>query len=79
MNSRKTLAIAEFPLKRDGATDRSQAPMSQQITAGSGRNELHPQKMVRLVGFRDPNARKHEGAASAAAVLASAAGPSYAE
>ena len=73
MNSRKTLAIAEFPLKRDGATDRSQAPMSQQITDGSGRNELHPQKMVRLVGFRDPNARKHEGAASAAAVLASAA------
>ena len=73
MNSRKTLAIAEFPLKRDGATDRSQAPMSQQNTDGSGRNELHPQKMVRLVGFRDPNVRKHEGAASAAAVLASAA------
>ncbi len=72
MNSRKTLALTEFRLKRDVATDcRSQGPMSQQI-AGSGRNEF-PQRMVQLVGFRDPNARKHEGAASAAAVLASAA------
>ncbi len=45
MNSRKTLALAEFPLKRDVATDcRSQGPMSQQNTDGSGRNELHPQK-----------------------------------
>jgi hypothetical protein len=44
MNSRKTLALAEFPLKRDVATDcRSQGPMSQQITDGSGGNELHPQ------------------------------------
>ena len=74
MNSRKTLALAEFPLKWDVATNcRSQGPMSQQITDGSGRNELHPQKMVQLVGFRDPNARKHEGAASVVAVLASAA------
>ena len=74
MNSRKTLALAEFPLKRDVATDcGSQGPMLQQNTDGSGRNELHPQKMVRLVGFRDPNARKHEGATTVAAVLASAA------
>ena len=59
MNSRKTLALAEFPLKRDVATDcHPQGPMSQQITDGSGRNELHPQKMVQLVGFRDPNARR---------------------
>ena len=72
MNSRKMLALAEFRLKRDVATDcRSQGPMSQQNT--DGRNELHPQKMVQLVGFRDPNARKHEGAASVVAVLASAA------
>jgi hypothetical protein len=72
MNSCKTLALAEFPLKRDVATHcRSQGPMSQQITDGSGRDELHSQKMVQLVGFRDPNARKHEGTASAAAVLAS--------
>ena len=61
MNSRKTLALAEFPLKRDVATDcRSQGPMSQQITDGSGRNELHPQKMVQLVGFRDPKARSQK-------------------
>ena len=74
MNSRTTLALAEFPLKRDVATDcRSQGPMSQQNTDGSGRNELHPQKLMQLVGFRDPNARKHEGAASVIAVLASAA------
>jgi hypothetical protein len=74
MISRKTLALAEFPLKRDMATAcGSQGPMSQQNTDGSGRNELHPQKLVQLVGFRDPNARKHEGAAPVAAVLASAA------
>lgn len=61
MDSCKTLALAEFPLKRDVATDcRSQGPMSQQLTDGSGRDELHPQKMMQLVGFRDPNARKHE-------------------
>jgi hypothetical protein len=47
--------------------------MSQQNTDGSGRNDLQPQKLVQLVGFRDPNARKHEGAASVVAVLASAA------
>jgi hypothetical protein len=74
MNSRKMPALAEFPLKRDVAADcGSQGPMSQQNTDGSGRNELHPQKLVQLVGFRDPNARKHEGAASVVAVLASAA------
>jgi hypothetical protein len=74
MDSRKTLAFAEFPLKRDVATDcGSRGPMSQQNTDGSGRNELHLQKMVQLVGVRDPNAREHEGAASAAVVLASAA------
>jgi plasmid replication initiation protein len=47
--------------------------MSQQNTDGSGINELHPQKLVQLVGFRDPDAQKHEGAASVAAVLAAAA------
>jgi hypothetical protein len=73
MNPRKTMALAEFPLKRDVATDcGSQGPMSQQNTDGSGRNELHPQKLVQLVGFRDPNARQHEGA-SVAAPLVSAA------
>jgi hypothetical protein len=75
MNSRKMPALAEFPPKRDVATDRgSQGPMSQQKnTHGSGRNDLHPQKLVQLVGFRDPNPRKQEGTASVVAVLASAA------
>src|SRR5258705_11874196 len=74
MDSRKTLALAEFPLKRDVATDcRSQGPMSQQITDGSVGNELHPQKVGQLVGFRDPNEGKKEGAASAQASLATAA------
>ena len=74
MNSRKTFEPAEFPLKRDLATDcGSQGPMSQQNTDGSGRHELHPQKLVQLVGFRDPIARKHDGAASVPVVLASAA------
>jgi len=74
MDSRKTPALAEFPSRRDVATDGgAPGPMSQQNTDGSGRNEIHPQKLPQLVGFRDPNARKHEGAASVAAVLASAA------
>ena len=48
MNTHKTPALAEFPLKRDMATAcGSQGPMSQQNTDGSGRNELHPQKLVR--------------------------------
>jgi hypothetical protein len=48
--------------------------MSQQHTDDSGRNGIHPQKLPQLVGFRDPDARKHEAAAgSIAAVLASAA------
>jgi hypothetical protein len=73
MNSRKTLALAEFPLKRDmGADCGSQGPMSLQNTGDSGRNELHLQKLIQLVGFRDPNARKHE-AARGAVVHASAA------
>ena len=77
MNSRTTLALAD-PLKRDVAADcGSQGPMSQQNTDGSGINELHPQKLVQLIGFRNPNAQKREGdasvAASVAAILASAA------
>jgi hypothetical protein len=45
MDSCKTLAFAEFPLKRDVATDcGSRGPMSQQNTDGSGRDKLHLQK-----------------------------------
>ena len=74
MNSRKTPALAKLPPKRDVVTGGgSPGPMSQQHTDDSGRNGIHPQKLPQLVGFRDPDARKHEGAAPAAAVLASAA------
>ena len=73
MISGKTPALVEFPRKRNVAADcGSQGPMSQQNTDGSGRYELHPQKLVQLVGFRDPNAQ-NEGAAAVKAVLASAA------
>jgi hypothetical protein len=45
---------------------------SKLLTALAGMNCIS-KKMVQLVGFRDPNARKHEGAASVVTVLASAA------
>ena len=59
MISRKTPALVEFPQKAELAADRgSHGPMSQQNTDGAGRNELHPQKLVQLVGFRG---QMHEG------------------
>jgi hypothetical protein len=85
MNSCKTPAYAdpltpelEPELKPDlAADDGAQGPMAQQDTGGAGVNELHPQQLVQLVGFRDPDAGKHEEdaavAESIAAVLASAA------
>jgi hypothetical protein len=74
MNSRKTTAQAELPPKPNVASNGgAPGPMSQQHTHDSGRNGIHPQKLPQLVGFRDPDARKHEGAAPAAAALASAA------
>ncbi len=86
MNPRKTLALAQSPLepelKPDLADDGgTPGPMCQQNTDGAGINELHPQQLPQLVGFRDPDAGKHaEGtlvdasvAASAAAVPAAAA------
>jgi hypothetical protein len=88
MNPRKTLALAQSrlepelkpeELKPDLAADGgAPGPMCQQNTDGAGINELHPQQLPQLVGFRDPDAGKHaEGdasvAASAAAVPAAAA------
>jgi hypothetical protein len=74
MNSRKTTAQAKLPPKPNVASNGgAPGPMSQQHTDHSGRNGIHPQKLPQLVGFRDPDARKHEGAAPAAAALASAA------
>jgi hypothetical protein len=74
MISRKIPASAGFPTKRDATADcGSPGPMLLQNTDGPGGNELHPQQLEQLVGFRDPDARKHEETASVALFLASAA------
>jgi hypothetical protein len=87
MNPRKTFAPGESPLepqlkpeelKPDLAADGgAPGPMCQQHTDGAGINELHPQQLPQLVGFRDPDAGKHaEGTlvdASVTAVPAAAA------
>jgi len=71
MNPRRTLALTEFPLepelKPDLAADGgARGPMSEQHSDGSGINEIHPQQLPQLVGFRDPDAGKqHEGDESA--------------
>lgn len=38
----------------------AQGPMSQQGAAGSHGREMHPQKLVRLVGCHEPDAGKHQ-------------------
>jgi hypothetical protein len=59
MISNKTVA-AQFSSNRDvGADGGDQGPMSQQNTHGSSSYELHPQKLVQLVGCRDLNAIAH--------------------
>ena len=90
MNPRKTLALAQSSLEPElkphlDADGGAPGPMCQQNTDGAGINELHPQQLPQLVGFRDPDAGKqHEGAegdesadasvtASVAAVPAAAA------
>ena len=56
MISNKTVA-AQFSSSRDvGADGGNQGPMSQQNTNGPDSYELHPQKLVQLVGCRDLNA-----------------------
>jgi hypothetical protein len=81
MNPRKTLALAQSrlepelkpeELKPDLAADGgAPGPMCQQNTDGAGINELHPQQLPQLVGFRDPDAGKHaEGTSVDASVAA---------
>ncbi len=54
---------AELPRKRDAIADcGAHGPMSQQHGGDSHGHEMHPQKLVQLVGCRDPNAGKHEAA-----------------
>jgi hypothetical protein len=56
-------ARAEFPRQTDAVADgASPRPMSQQGSGDHG-HEMHPQKLVRLVGCHDPNAGKHDEAA----------------
>jgi hypothetical protein len=72
MNPRKTFALAQSPLEPElkpdltadlAADGGAPGPMCQQNTDGAGINELHPQQLPQLVGFRDPDAGKHaEGA-----------------
>jgi hypothetical protein len=51
------MVTAQFSSSRDeGADGGHQGPMSQQNTHGFGSHELHPQKLVQLVGCRDRNA-----------------------
>ena len=51
----------EFPQKRDVIADcGAHGPMSQQHAGESHGHEMHPQKLVQLVGCRDPRAEKHE-------------------
>jgi hypothetical protein len=57
---------AETPQKEkeDVIVDRgAHGPMSQQHAGDSHGHEMHPQKLVQLVGCHDPNAGKHEEAA----------------
>jgi hypothetical protein len=55
---------AETPQKEDVIADRgAHRPMSQQHAGDSHGHEMHPQKLVQLVGCHDPNAGKHEEAA----------------
>jgi hypothetical protein len=54
---------AEVLHKRDVIADcGARGPMSQQHAADSHGHEMHPQRLVQLVGCHDPNAGKHEGA-----------------
>lgn len=76
MNPRKTFALAksspEPELEPDLAADGgAPGPMALQHTDGAGINELHPQQLPQLVGFRDPDAGKHaEGTSVDASVAA---------
>jgi hypothetical protein len=77
MNPRKTLARAKFPPKPEQKPDLAAdggapGPMCQQHTDSAGINELHPQQLPQLVGFRDPDAGKHEADASVDASVAAA-------
>jgi hypothetical protein len=51
---------AGSPQKRDIIDCGDPGPMPQQEAGDSHGREMYPQKFVRLVGYHDPNAGKHE-------------------
>jgi hypothetical protein len=53
---------AEFAQKRDVIDCGAPGPMPQQEAGDSHGREMYPQEFVRLVGYHEPNAGKHEGA-----------------
>ena len=63
-NARLVPAEPQNEQKEDVIADRgAQGPMSQQHADDSHGHEMHPQKLVQLVGCHDPDAGKHEEAA----------------
>jgi hypothetical protein len=54
---------AKFPQKEDVLADRgAPSPMSQQHAGDAHGHEMHPQKLVQLVGCHDANAVKRVAA-----------------
>jgi hypothetical protein len=52
---------AAFPQEADAiAESGTQGPMSQQDAVGSHGHEMHPQKLVRLVGCHDSNGGRRQ-------------------
>jgi hypothetical protein len=54
---------AQSPQQRGATADRGDhGPMPQQDAGDSHGHEMHPQRLVQLVGCHDANAEKHEPA-----------------
>jgi len=64
MSPSKTYPVqAQSPQQTDAHADSGvQGPMPQQDAGDSHGHEMHPQKLVRLVGCHDPHAGKREDA-----------------
>jgi hypothetical protein len=64
MNPLKSRPLPAEPQQQTDVTADcgAQGPMSQQDAGDCHGHEMHPQKLVRLVGCHHPNAGKHEGA-----------------
>ena len=54
------IAAAQSSPNRDVSVDCGQGPMSLQNPCNYGSYELHPQKLVQLIGCRDLNARNQK-------------------